>query len=150
MVKFILTKELGRLCKWLRILGFDSVYFNSDNMATLVIEALRENRIIITRRKKVDNLKVVTVSSNEVKSQLKEVIRKLEIEQIDQRRMFSRCVICNEVLVEVEKQAIKSEVPEYVYQTQDKFFRCPSCKRIYWEGTHWGNVKRILKEVGLF
>ena len=148
MVKFILTKEVGRLCKWLRILGFDAEYFLEDNLATLIIKALKENRIIVTRKKKIDDLKVIRVYANEVKEQLREVLTQLELKP-DEDKMFTRCVICNKTLEKVEKEKIKEKVPLYVYQTQNEFYQCPSCRRIYWQGTHWGNVKKIIQDLAL-
>lgn len=148
MVKFILTKEVGRLCKWLRILGFDAEYFSEDNLATLIIKALKENRIIVTRKKKIDDLKVIRVYANDVKEQLREVLKQLELKP-DEDKMFTRCVICNKTLEKVEKEEIKEKVPLYVYQTQNEFYQCPSCRRIYWQGTHWGNVKKIIQDLAL-
>lgn len=148
MVKFILTKEVGRLCKWLRILGFDAEYFSEDNLATLIIKALKENRIIVTRKKKIDDLKVIRVYANDVKEQLREVLTQLELKP-DEDKMFTRCVICNKTLEKVEKEKIKEKVPLYVYQTQNEFYQCPSCRRIYWQGTHWGNVKKIIQDLAL-
>jgi len=148
VVKFILTKEVGRLCKWLRILGFDAEYFSEDNLATLIIKALKENRIIVTRKKKIDDLKVIRVYANDVKEQLKEVLTQLELKP-DEDKMFTRCVICNKTLEKVEKEEVKEKVPLYVYQTQNEFYQCPSCQRIYWQGTHWGNVKKIIQDLAL-
>jgi len=148
VVKFILTKEVGRLCKWLRILGFDAEYFLEDNLATLIIKALKENRIIVTRKKKIDDLKVIRVYANDVKEQLREVLTQLELKP-DEDKMFTRCVICNKTLEKVEKEKIKEKVPLYVYQTQNEFYQCPSCRRIYWQGTHWGNVKKIIQDLAL-
>jgi len=148
VVKFILTKEVGRLCKWLRILGFDAEYFSEDNLATLIIKALKENRIIVTRKKKIDDLKVIRVYANDVKEQLREVLTQLELKP-DEDKMFTRCVICNKTLEKVEKEKIKEKVPLYVYQTQNEFYQCPSCRRIYWQGTHWGNVKKIIQDLAL-
>jgi len=148
VVKFILTKEVGRLCKWLRILGFDAEYFSEDNLATLIIKALKENRIIVTRKKKIDDLKVIRVYANDVKEQLREVLTQLELKP-DEDKMFTRCVICNKTLEKAEKEKIKEKVPLYVYQTQNEFYQCPSCQRIYWQGTHWGNVKKIIQDLAL-
>jgi len=148
-MKFILTKELGRLARWMRILGFDTIYFKSDNIGTLIVEALRENRIIITRRKqKIEGLEkqIVAIEGIELEEQLKEVREKLNLE-IDEEKMFTRCTICNQILEEVEKEEIKNLVPEYVYKTQKFFMRCPRCKKIYWQGTHWGNVKEVIAKL---
>jgi hypothetical protein len=148
-MKFIVTQELGRLAKWLRILGCDTLYFESGNRSSLIITALREERIILTRDLRVGRhpgMKMVTIKSDFIKDQLKQVLEELGIHPIEEE-MFSRCVICNERLAEIEKQKVKDRVPEYVFQTQDNFVTCPSCSRIYWQGTHWGNVSKMLGEI---
>jgi len=145
-MKFIVTKELGRLARWLRILGFDTVYFKSDNKGTLILEALREERIIITRSKvKREELKKRTVGvvSCDLGEQLEEVIKALNL-KIDEKQMFTRCTLCNEPLKDVKKEEVKDLAPEYVYKTQELFMQCPACKKIYWQGTHWGNVKKVI------
>ena len=149
-MKFILTLELGRLAKWLRILGFDAVYFLDTNPSSLLIQALRDNRVILTRNLRLINkakaAKCVQIKSDEVNQQLKQVLKDLAIKP-DEDIMFSRCIICNIELNKIDKQRIKDRVPEYVFKTQDEFFTCSSCQRIYWSGTHWGNVKKTLEEL---
>ena len=150
-MKFILTKELGRLVRWLRILGFDCAYFTSENKSSLVITALREDRIIITRNHnltKSAGINVVVLESELIKDQMKELMAKLNFKP-DKELLFSRCIICNESLQSVEKSFVAGKVPEYVFKTEESFVSCPICKRIYWQGTHWGNVAEILKEVSL-
>ena len=61
--------------------------------------------------------------------------------------MFSRCIICNVELEDIDKAKVKDKVPEYVFKTQGEFITCPKCQRIYWQGTHWGNVRRCLEEI---
>ena len=148
-MKFIVTKEVGKLSRWLRILGFDTDYFRSDNIGTLILIALREDRIIITRRKeKINNLekKTVVVNSNKLEEQLAEVVNKLGL-AIDEEKMFSRCTVCNSPLAEAEKESIKEFIPEHVYKTQNLFMHCPACKKIYWQGSHWGNVKKVVAQI---
>ena len=148
-MKLLLTRELGRLAKWLRILGFDTEYFKEANISSLIIQALRENRVIITRNHRLPRsagLRVVLIKEEKLKEQLREVSKALEI-SLDSVLMFSRCIICNEELVEIAKDQIKDRVPEYVFNTQKDFISCPKCERIYWQGTHWGNVETILKEI---
>ena len=148
-MKFILTKELGRLVKWLRILGFDTTYFNQNNLSSLIIQALRDDRIIITRNQHLSRpsgIRDVLVEGEKIKEQIAEVLKKLDI-QPDSDRMFSRCIICNEALVDIDKEKIKDKVPEYVFQTQEDFITCPKCRRIYWQGTHWGKVQKTLEEI---
>jgi len=151
-MKFILTPELGRLAKWLRILGFDAVYCTQINFSSLLIQALRDNRIILTRNQhsinKARGAKLVGIRSDRASQQLKQVLRELNL-KLEKELMFTRCIICNIELNEIDKQQIKEQVPEYVFKTQDEFLTCSSCRRIYWSGTHWGNVSKILKEISL-
>ncbi len=148
-MKFIPTKELGRLAKWLRILGFDTLYFNQDNLSSLIIQALRDGRIILTRNQRLvrpSAVKIVLVKAETIREQIAEILKALNI-QAEPEMMFSRCILCNEELVGVEKETIKDKVPEYVFKTQEDFITCPKCKRIYWQGTHWGNVVDTLKKI---
>ncbi|MDD5155204.1 MAG: Mut7-C RNAse domain-containing protein [Candidatus Omnitrophica bacterium] len=150
-MKFILSRELGRLAKWLRILGLDTAYFNRDNTNALIIQALRDDRLIITRNRRLagsSRLKTFLVTSEKLNDQLLEVLKGLKL-SINSDMMFSRCIICNINLEKVDKEKVKDKVPEYVFNTQDNFIACPECRRIYWSGTHWGNVAQTLKEIGV-
>lgn len=149
-MNFILTRELGRLATWLRILGFDAAYFKEDKPSSLIISALRDDRIILTRNHRLPTsrgIKIVRIKAEKIKEQIKEVLQHFKIEP-DSRRMFSRCIICNVALEDIEKEDVRDKVPEYVFNTQEDFITCPECKRIYWQGTHWGNVQKTLAEIG--
>ena len=146
-MKFILTKELGRLAKWLRILGFDAEYIRVGNSSSLIIQALREERIILTRNHhlpQAKGIRIVVLEKEKIKEELSEVLGALNIEPVAQG-MFTRCILCNTELVPVEKEKVKGKVPEYVFDTQNNFVTCPRCQRIYWQGTHWGNVRDTLQ-----
>jgi uncharacterized protein with PIN domain len=148
-MKFLLTKELGRLAKWLRILGFDTAYSKESKAGTLIIDALREERIIITRNHRLPagrGVRIVVIEAEKIKAQLGEILAAFKIKP-DPEEMFTRCILCNEELQAAEKEKVKDRVPEYVYKTQEEFITCPKCKRIYWQGTHWGNVEKTLKEI---
>lgn len=148
-MKFILTKELGRLSKWLRILGYDTAYFSQENLSSLLIEALRDDRIILTRNQslsKTTGVKTLLVKSERFKEQIGQVLKELNI-KLDSEIMFSRCIICNVELEDIDKAKIKDKVPEYVFKTQEDFITCPKCQRIYWQGTHWGNVKTLISQI---
>ena len=148
-MKFLLTKELGRLSKWLRILGFDTAYFKQDNASSLIIQALRENRTIITRNSRLPKptgIRIVPISSEKINQQVPEVVGLLKL-KLDSSRMFTRCIICNQELAPIDKRQVKDKVPEYVFNTQEEFVACGQCKRIYWRGSHWGNVQSLLKEI---
>ena len=148
-MKFLASRELGRLTKWLRILGFDAAYFREANKSSFIITALREDRIVLTRNKillKDKALNSLFIKSEILGDQLKQVFRDLNISHSD-CKMFTRCIICNRELGSVEKGGVEALVPKYVYQTQERFSRCPQCNRVYWQGTHWGNVEEILDRV---
>lgn len=148
-MKFILTKELGRLAKWLRILGFDAEYSKEDKESGLIIRALQEGRIILTRNVHLGQhpgIKKLHIDSGYISKQLRQAFVELPLKP-DTALMFSRCTICNETLSSIEKEKVKDKVPEYVFKTQNDFLTCPKCQRIYWQGTHWGNVEKILKEI---
>ena len=147
MTKFLVTKELGRLARWLRILGYDTVYFSAEKKKGLAIKSLKEDRIILTRDtrfSKYAGFRTVHVKSDDFKKQIKRIIKLLRL-KIKQGELFSRCIMCNQGLKLAKKELIKKKVPEFVYETQDEFYQCPKCKRVYWQGTHWGNMKQIVK-----
>ncbi len=150
-MKFLLTQELGRLATWLRILGYDTEYATSAKRGSVIIQALREDRIIVTRNRRLPRpagFKTVLLASEQIKEQIREVLKQLNMAP-NCDMMFSRCTLCNQELTLVEKEKIKDRVPEYVAQTQNDFRLCPRCQRIYWQGTHWGNVRQTLAGLGL-
>jgi len=143
-MKFIVTDELGRLLRWLRILGFDTVL--EKNRAGLVIRSLREERIILTRDSKISRftgIRTIKIDSDFVEEQLEQLIRKLNL-KIDRNNIFSICILCNEALEPAGKNSVKGEVPEFVFETQENFTRCPKCGKIYWRGTHWALANKFL------
>ncbi len=147
--KFILTRELGKLARWLRILGFDTLYYTEDKLGTLIIEALRGDRIIVTRRReKIDDLqkRTVVVSANEIQEQLRQVIRQLQL-PLDKDKMFSRCVLCNTLLRPADKHTVREKVPLYVFATQEEFMVCPECGKVYWPGSHWGKITSVVEQL---
>lgn len=148
-MKFILTKELGRLAKWLRILGFDTLYFNQNNSGSLIVQALRDERVILTRNQRLPQargVRIIRIRAETLKGQIPQTLEALNI-KLDSKCMFTRCILCNETLIDIEKEKVKDRIPEYVFNTQSDFVRCPKCNRVYWQGTHWGNVIDTLKEI---
>ncbi|MFA6217461.1 MAG: Mut7-C RNAse domain-containing protein [Candidatus Omnitrophota bacterium] len=148
-MKFLLTKELGRLLTWLRILGYDTEYFKGDKSGSLMLQALQDSRIIITRNHNLPQsrgVRIIVIKNEKLKEQVAELLKTLSIEPVS-GMMFTRCTLCNTALKPKDKAEIKALVPEYVFQTQEKFFICEKCSRIYWQGTHWGKASSILKEI---
>ncbi|HQO37337.1 MAG TPA: Mut7-C RNAse domain-containing protein [Candidatus Omnitrophota bacterium] len=148
-MKFLLTKELGRLAKWLRICGYDAEYFTDNKPGAVIVAALKSDRMILTRNHHMPRgrgVAIMQVRAEEVQEQLIEVCRNLHMSPVPSD-MFSRCTLCNEALQIVDKASIKERVPAYVFETQDRFFSCARCNRIYWQGTHWQSVAEALRSV---
>jgi uncharacterized protein len=148
-VKFIVTAELGRLCTWLRILGFDTVL--EKNKPGLVIKSLRDGRVILTRDSKMSRFtgtRIVRVKSDFVEEQVDQVIKELGL-KIDRSGLFKLCVLCNAVLEEADRESARGRVPGYVFESQQSFMRCPKCGKLYWQGTHWALVNRFLERLSL-
>jgi uncharacterized protein with PIN domain len=142
-LKFIIDCNAGKLVKWLRMLGYDTVFFEGGDDSEIVYTALSQNRIIVTRdtcivkRRLITSGKVraVLLTSESSQVQVRQVLLTLDITGC--LAPFTRCMECNALLEEREKEEIKERIPPYVYKTQDKYMECSSCRRIYWKGTHW-------------
>lgn len=148
-MKFILTKELGRLTRWLRLLGYDALYFNSDDMKALFVTAFNEARTIITKRRRISTIKsakVIYIKSDPLKGQISELKKKLKL-KLERYTLFTRCADCNKEVIKIKKDSIRHLVPPYVFKTQENFFQCPSCAKIFWKATHWDRAREFLHEI---
>jgi len=144
-VKFVVDFMCGRLARWMRILGYDTLYMRDTDRGKLIEVARKEGRIIITRDTHLPGtpgVKVFLLSSEFIREQLKE-IRK----NFPPAEMLTRCSLCNTPLEKVPKEKAKGNVPEYTYLTHDEFYYCPVCKKFYWEGTHCEFMREFLREV---
>ena len=150
--KFIVDCNVGKLVKWLRLMGYDTRFFNGSDDSQLLTMAQAEGRVILSRDTQImkrrvitrGQLKAVLIHSDEPELQIHQVIDALGLDS--QFRPFTICLECNQALVERDKGEVKELVPPYVYQTQSQFMECPSCHRIYWRGTHWRAMTERLKK----
>ncbi len=135
---FAADKTLGRLAKWLRLLGFDTL-FESERADEKFIDTLEKDRILLTRtqrfRKQYADRKLIFVESDHPQQQLSQVVEELGL-KAEQTRPFSRCLQCNVPIVAAEKNLLKGRIPDYIFETHDHFNRCPQCDRIFWPGSH--------------
>ena len=120
---------------------------NNIEDGELIRISSEEKRIVLTRDTRlIKRLKnYVFIESDHLRDQLRQVIDLFKLDPF--RDFFKRCILCNELIEEVEKDEIKEEVPIYVYNTQSLFMRCPKCRRIYWGGTHRQKAEERLKEL---
>lgn len=153
-MKFICDDNLGKLAKWLKTLGYDTLFFDSIEDGELVSRALKENRVVLSRDTHLSRFKLklgerlLHIENDKPLEQLKQVVKHFELKP-DKKLFFSRCLLCNQVLEKVEKERIKDRLYPYVYQTQDNFVHCPKCDRIYWSATHVEKMIRTLSEGGI-
>jgi len=148
-MKFIVDVMLGKLAKWLRILGYDTVYDNQFSDEDLFFKAHQEKRILLTRDKELSQRMnpqyTFFVTELLVQEQVKHVAAKFNLNTKD--FIFTRCILCNSPISTISKQEVFSKVPEYVFRTTGQFYYCPSCDKIYWPGTHIKQVREILKSL---
>ena len=144
--KFIADAMLGRLAKWLRLLGIDTVYDPRLRDTELIRLAATEGRILLTRDTRLLRRRGIPPSlfviHDHFRDQLRQVAHAFGLDLRLAR--FNRCSRCNELLVGRSKEHVRDRVPPYVFETQDHFFQCPACGRIYWAATH---LERIRSEI---
>jgi len=147
--RFIADVMLGKLARWLRLLGFDTTYFRVIDDNTLVKTALQEERILLTRdtgiarRKKIQRL--ILIHSNNTTEQLKEVFSAFNINETE--FPASRCSLCNGELASACPSSVADRIPEYVFLNAASFFTCRECGKVYWHGSHKKSIDNILKKI---
>jgi hypothetical protein len=152
-MRFIIDHNAGKLAKWLRMMGYDSLFFNGDDDSHMVRQAMAEGRIIVTRdteimkRRVINNgrLRAVLIESEEPERQIRQLMTALDLKK--NLRPFTLCLECNQPLVERSHEEVTGRVPPYVYKTQTQYMECPACRRIYWRGTHWKAMTRRLAKL---
>jgi uncharacterized protein with PIN domain len=144
-MKFIADVMVGKLARWLRILGFDVAYSNKYEDDEMIRIAEAENRVILTRDRALAarrmKIPCLLIASDHYKEQIRQVITAFSLADF---KTFSRCIECNAELQSVDKEAVFERIPPFVYLTQERFAICPRCQRVYWHGTHGeGMLKRL-------
>jgi uncharacterized protein len=150
--KFIVDEMAGKLARFLRMLGYDTVYHKEIANSKLIEIALSEKRIILTRDTHLIEMKIVKdyflVSDDDPEVQLKDVLKHFELNP-DLNSFLSRCLDCNSLLEDISKESVEDQVWPYVYKTQNRFMICPDCKRIFWEGDHVRAMCKRLLDWGI-
>lgn len=146
-MKLLADNMLGKLAKWLRFLGYDTLYpaVKTDNELIKICQ--QEQRILLTRDKELVKSKqklkgipaVHYIESDDIDLQLEQVIQALNLEFGDE--ILSRCAECNALITEISKNHAKGHVPPGVYERQNKFWHCPGCDKYYWQGSHFDKIQ---------
>lgn len=127
---------LGGLVKWLRVLGYDAAFPRPAPTST--------DRVFVTTAAHKARAGDVIVTATHRLQQLAEVLRQTGIEP-DEALFFSRCVLCNDLVVPIPREDVHGKVPEYIFSSHEDFHVCRKCGRVYWEGSHLSRVKSWLE-----
>lgn len=151
-MRFVVDTMLGKLARWMRILGYDTIYYHEID-ENKILRGIREGRIFLTRNNKWKRLvpqdQLVFIGHNDPKNQIKEVMAGLNLRP-DPDIILERCTICNQKLDDTPADEAEAKIPEYVLNRYKKFLRCPVCNRIYWGGTHREKMIEEINKLGLF
>jgi hypothetical protein len=148
---FLADRMVGKLARWLRLLGYDTAYWPQLSPEGVIREARRQGRIILTRDSRIlrrkDAPPLVFLEEDRFREQLRQVVGELRLDPVG--RLLTRCSECNVQLQPLTKAEARDRVPEYVWQTQEEFRHCPACHRIYWGATHKERIMDELRRLGL-
>lgn len=146
---FVADVHLGKLVRRLRLLGFDCRYDQKWDDPDLAMISQREQRVLLTRDRGLLMRKRVThgifIRSDQPDVQCREVLKRLDL--YDSIALWTRCINCNGMLRPVDKSKVKERVPPFTYKHQENFSECASCGKVYWQGTHWPKLTRIIRDL---
>jgi hypothetical protein len=144
--RFVLDVHLGRLAAFLRLAGFDALYRRDCADSDLAAISAALKRILLSRDQALLKRRIVThgyyVRSTDPAQQLAEVVRRFDLRRT--ARPFTRCTVCNGAVTTVSREEAGDRVPPLSRQLYDDFRRCQDCGRVYWKGTHYGRLRRVL------
>ena len=148
-MKFVVDCMLGKLGKWLRILGFDALYMSKAEDRDLLLLARREKRTLLTKDHglllSAAGLPRLFVESDAWPEQLNQVLDAFHLR--DKAKPHSRCLGCNVGLKRIPKRSAKNLVTPFVLERASSFAVCPACGRIFWPGTHYRDMDRTIVRV---
>jgi len=147
--KFVLDVHLGRLARYLRLAGFDTVYENSLGDREIIDIARSQKRIILTRDLGILKNDRVThgyfIRSDNPRTQIQEVVNYFSLHKLAQP--FSRCTRCNGKVKRISRKEAEPRVSKRTFRFYRRFYCCTSCGKIYWEGSHVGRMQKFLSEL---
>lgn len=147
--RFFADAQLGRLARYLRLLGFDTLYENALDDADLVYRAVKDRRIILSRDRALLMHRGVRhgchIRQVDPMEQLTHVVRRCDL--VQSCRPFTRCMECNDQIRSVKKQQVVAMLEPETAAGFDEFWQCPGCNRIYWKGSHYARLQKLVSTV---
>lgn len=146
ITRFVLDTHLGRLAAYLRMLGFDSLYRNDYDDVTLASISVDEQRTLLTCDRQLLMRKVIThgyfVRERQPRQQLLEILKRFDLFNV--LHPFTRCMHCNGLIQQVDKQTIASHLLPRTREYYDEFWQCQDCYKIYWKGSHYQRMQLLI------
>lgn len=146
--KFVLDVHLGKLTRYLRMLGFDSIYDNGFTDVELLRVSMQENRTLLTRNRKLLMRKTVErgywIRNDKIFDQVFEVFQRFDL--TNTIKWFSICTICNGNLHVVEEEIVRKQFPEFKFYPNTFFYQCDQCNHTYWNGSHCERFEKSMIE----
>jgi len=147
--RFILDVHLGKLVRYLRMLGFDAAYDRDWDDSMIIDLSLRHERIILTRDLGILKQNRVThgywLRHHEPRQQLQEILLALDL--FRQLKPFTRCMVCNGRIHPAEKAVIRGQIDPDIFQRFGEFRQCEDCRKIYWRGSHYEKMLRLVNKL---
>jgi hypothetical protein len=145
--RFVADHMLGSLGRWLRIMGYDTVYDKSLDDPGIANLARAESRFILTRdRELAKEPGALMIEADDLDLQLKAISEKYGLKFHDD---LIRCSACNGELADLDKAQAKDSVPEGAFENNEKFWKCSKCGKVYWKGTHWHGIMDRFRRLSL-
>jgi uncharacterized protein with PIN domain len=150
-VKFLADGMMGKLARWLRMLGQDVIYSVKFNDSELLELAKKEERVLLTKdfelykRAIIRGLDAYYVEGKSESEHLAEVAKRYNLSLMINMDK-SHCPICNTKLTVTPKEQLQREIEKNTFTYYDKFWKCPNCGQIYWQGAHWKHINNTLTE----
>jgi uncharacterized protein with PIN domain len=149
ITRFVLDVHLGKLAKYLRMLGFDTMYSNAYDDDEIVLHAQLDQRIILTRDlgmlKRNDVQRGYWLRSDQSKNQLKEIINRFDLYNSIQPMTF--CMKCNSRIHSIDKTKIADQLQPDTLKYFDEFYQCSGCRQVYWKGSHYDRMIELVEKV---
>ena len=146
-IQFRVDRPLGKLLKWLRLLGYDAISDHLPKNGYLGTASFDDNRIWITCNKPTVPVEgIMVINPGNLIDQLRQIIVALRIPR-QSLKPFSRCSECNAELKTVAREKIRGRVPDYVWETQLQFRTCDACQKIFWSGTHVDKQRQMIDQL---
>jgi uncharacterized protein with PIN domain len=151
--RFIVDANVGKLARWLRMMGYDASLFLGEDDGRMIETAQIEGRLILTRDTMVTQrrivalgqVKAILLTRDDPEEQLRQVVNDLGLEW--RHAPFSICLEDNHPLEHRTREQVEISVPASVFRTQTQYMQCPACGRIYWRGTHWRAMEKRLESM---